>query len=202
MKKIALILILCLLLTGVAGCAEPTPPATSPSDGETTNQPQNPDPTEQTPTLTDPDPTEQTPAATDPDPTEATEAPTEVTAPAGPQPMDLAGTWKRTHTEVEGDRNENTKATITITGASEDSLVITYKDAEFPDDNFKSKALTIEAGELYPDCGNDVWVARVASTGKYSYTMTLLEDGTLLVQCSFEFDGMPMVSYQWFVRSE
>ena len=116
--------------------------------------------------------------------------------------MELTGSWRRMYSEVEGDRNENTRATITITGDSEDSLVITYQDQDFPDDNFTEKALTIQEGEIYPGCSNDSWFADVAPTGMYTYSLTLLEDGTLLLQCGFEFDGIPMVSYQWFGRSE
>lgn len=181
MKQIAWILIACLLLTGIAGCAD-------------TNVPEKTPAATQTPTSA---PTEATAAAT-------TEATTAVTEPAatGVQPGELAGVWQRTHTEVEGDRNKNTKATLTITGDTEQSLRITYKDKEFPDTNFKDKALTVKQGALYPDCGNDRWFADVAPTGKYSYSLTLLEDGTLLLRCSFDFDGQPMVSYQWFARSK
>ena len=172
MKKIAFFMTIILLL-GLCACTQaPTP--TDPSDA--------------------------TPAQTTETPTETpTEAPTQ---PAGPQVTDMVGAWQRTFTEVEGDRTENTKATITIEGASRDTLTITYKDKEFPDDNFKEKALTVKEGEIYPDCGNDSWYAQVASTGKVAYFVTLLEDGTLMLQCSFDFDGQPMVSYQWFARSE
>lgn len=136
--------------------------------------------------------------------TAPTQAPTEATEPtvAGVQPMELVGSWQRTYSEVEGDRNKNTKATVTIAGDTEESLVITYKDKEFPDDNFKNKAITCKQGALYPDCGNDDWYADVAATGKYSYSLTLLPDGSLLLQCGFDYDGQPMVSYQWFARSE
>ena len=33
-------------------------------------------------------------------------------------------------------------------------------------------------------------------------TVTLLEDDTLLMQYSWEIDGVPMVSTQWFTRSK
>ena len=180
MKMLALILAGCLLLSLCVGCEQKTPAETKAPITTTALM--------QTPTEA---PTEE--------PTEApTEAPTEPPV-VGPQPTDLVGTWQRTHTEVEGDRNANTKATLTVT---EGEMTVTYKDKEFPDDNFKNKALTVKEGELYPDCGNDSWYAEVSSTGKYQYCLTLLPDGTLLMHCGFEIDGMPMVSYQWFARAE
>ena len=182
MKKLALLLAVCLLLTVFAGCDG----AQTPAGTEATTEPSTAATTQAT--------TEATTEAT----TQATTQPVI----AGPQVMDLVGNWQRTHTEVEGDRNQNTNATITITGVGEDGLTVTYQDTEFPNDNFSDKALTIKEGEIYSDCGNAVWFADVASTGKYSYSLTLLEDGTLLLQTGFDYDGLPMVSYQWFARSE
>lgn len=131
-------------------------------------------------------------------PTQVTQAPIEPSAPAL-QPMDLVGSWQRVYSEIEGDRVDNTNATITIAGDAEDRLTITYHDKEFPDTDFREKALRIRPSELYTDCGND-WVADVADTGKDAYSLTLLEDGTLVLQCGFDYDGQPMVSYQWFAH--
>lgn len=137
--------------------------------------------------------------------TEDTQAPTETTAPvttapAGPLAADLAGTWKQTHNEVEGDKTENTNGTITITGDPQSGMTVSFQDRAFPDTNYSDKALTVTEGELFPDCGNSVWYATAQDTGKYSYAMTILEDGSLLVQTGFDFDGQPMVSYQWYAR--
>lgn len=197
MKKIALILAVCLLLTVFAACTgakDPGQPDNQPpasQDGTGNNTPDTPE-----------DTGNDTPETPDNTGSENPDNTTDETPVTGPQPAQLAGTWQRTHTEVEGDRNKNTKATITITGDTADSLVITYKDKEFPDDNFKDKKLTVKEGELYYDCENGSWYAEVASTGKYGYCLTLLPDGSLLLQCSFEFDGYPMVGYQWFAKSE
>lgn len=174
MKKLALLLA-ALLMLSLCACSASTPSESTPATTQATEAP--------------------TEAEVIEPPTEATEAPTQ---PAGPQIMDLLGTWQRTHTEVEGDRQENTSATITISGDAQDSLTITFEDKEFPDDNFQDKALTAKEGELYTDCGNSLWYMEVAPTGQYSYSLTLLEDGSLLLRCYFEFDGMPMVTHQWF----
>lgn len=170
MRKLAFLFALCMLLTLCAGCIR-MPPA-APED---TTEPA--------------DPAETTEPA---DPVETTEP-----ADDGPQPAALVGSWQRTHTEVEGDRNENTKATLTITGGD---MTVTYQDAEFPNGNFTEKALTVKEGELYYGCENSSWFAEVAPTGKEAYCLTLLDDDTLLLQCYFEVDGYPMVSYQWFAR--
>lgn len=175
MKKLCIFLILCLLLTCLAACEEVTP-----------TEPQTP--------------VQSTEPPTEP-PTDApTEAPTTEPPVTGPQPMELVGSWQRAYTEVEGDRNENTRATITISGDSETGLIITYKDQDFPDDNFTDKAMTLQSGELYPTCGNSQWYLQADPVDNYTYCLTLLEDGTLLLQCGFDYDGMPMVSYQWFTR--
>lgn len=198
MKKIALILAVCLLLSVFAACTGAKNPGQTPESQPSSSQNGTTNNTPDTPEDTGND----TPDTPDNTGSETPDNTTDETPVTGPQPAQLAGTWQRTHTEVEGDRSKNTKATITITGDTADSLVITYKDKEFPDDNFKDKKLTVKEGELYADCGNDSWYAEVASTGKYGYCLTLLPDGGLLLQCSFEFDGYPMVSYQWFAKSE
>lgn len=190
MKKIPLILAICLLLGLCTGCEIGLPFATSAGTSAPTVSTESAQEATTAPTEVTTAPTEAT-----------TEATTEPVA-AGPQPMDLVGTWQRTHTEVEGDKNKNTKATITVSGDTPDALIITYKDKEFSGSNFKEKKLIVENGELYSDCGNDRWVARVDIGGKYSYWLTVSEDGTLIMQVGFEVDGMPMVSTQWFARSQ
>ena len=147
MKKIALILAAALALTLFAGCnaqeAVQTDPATIPADTtpETTAAPTEP------PTET---PTEM--------PTEApTEAPTEQEPMTDIDPMGLVGDWKRTHAEVEGDKNPNTKGSLTIAGADSGSLTLTFKDKETPNFDTKTAALEIKAGQLFDDCGNDIF---------------------------------------------
>lgn len=187
MKKIALILTAALLLTMLAACGEQAPAKTD------------------TPTTTQPATTPETTEAPTQAPTEApTQAPTEATE-VEPMtdidPMGLVGTWKRTHAEIEGDKTKNTKGTITVAGPDAGSLIFTFKDQESSNFNAKEKALTVEAGALYDDCGNDIWYAK-AESGSNTYEMTLLDDNTLLLQLFFDFDGQPMVSTQWFARSE
>ena len=81
---------------------------------------------------------------------------------------------------------------------------ISYKDKAFPEDNYTDRELLVSPGELYPDCGNNQWFAEVytAENIRIKQTVTLLEDGTLLMQCSWEMDGMTMVSTQWFARTK
>ena len=186
MRKFALILALCLAVSLLAACGKDAPASPQSTPPETT------------PTVTTPAPT--TPAPTTPAPT--TPAPTTPEPTTAPQVMDLVGIWQRTHTEVEGDRTPNTNAMITISGNSQSSLTITYKDKEFPETDFADKALTLWDGELFPGCGNSGWYLEAVPTEQESYYLTLLEDGTLLVQCVFEFDGFPMVSTQWFTPGQ
>lgn len=177
MKKISLLCIICLLLTGFAACGENPAPQTQPA-------------TDLPAITTEP------PATTEPPTTE------EPATESGPQPMELVGVWQQTHSEVEGDRNPNTQGSLTITGDDLNSLIVTYEDKDFPENNFFDKALTIREDELFPGCGNASWYMEVAPVDTYSYNLTLLEDGTLLLQCCFDFDGMPMVSHMWFARKE
>lgn len=182
MKKIALLFILCLACC-LAACGETEPVQTPPATTAPTTAPAT------APT------TVPTTAPTTVPTAVATEAPVTV-----PQIMDLVGSWQRASTEAEGDRVTNTNATVVISGDTEDSLTVTYTDTEFPDTNFSKEALTVKNGELYPDCGNDSWYLETAAIDKFTYCLTLLEDGTLLIQCNFSFDGMSMSSYQWFSR--
>lgn len=171
MKKLALMLAAFLLLTLCVGCGEAAPDETK------------------------------APAATVQTGAEPSAPVTAEPAVHEPQPVELSGSWRRTHTEVEGDKNQNTNASLVITGDTVQTMTVTYDDSEFPEDSFGEKSLCIREGELYPGCGNGSWYAEVAPTGEYAYCLTLLEDGTLLMQCSFAFDGQPMLSYQWFARS-
>ena len=175
MRKLALFMVLSLLLTGLAACKQSEPALTE---------------------------ADTRPPVTAPSTEAATEAPTgPETQPAGQQVMDLVGSWQRTHTEVEGDRQENANATITVSGTSRDTLIIAFRDKEFERFNFEEKALTYCEGELYTDCGNALWYMEVAPTGENSHFITLLEDGSLLLRTEFLVEGARTVSHQWFVRN-
>lgn len=190
MKTITILLAMAMLLTILAGCGEQSSKQTDTPTAATTQA--TAPATTQTPTET---PTE---APTE----EPTVAPTEEGEPLTDiDPMGLVGTWKRTYTEVEGDRNENTKASITIAGADSGSLTLSFTDTESPSLSTNGQPLEILAGQLYSDCSNDIWYAQAAD-GSNTYAVTLLDDNTLLLQLTFDFDGMPMVSTQWFARSE
>lgn len=116
----------------------------------------------------------------------------------------LIGIWERSWTEVEGDRNESAPGacTIEITPDETGSLRFKYSDRDFPEENVQDRELLVVPGELYPGCGNDQWIGEVTeeSGGPVQYALTLLEDGTLLLQTYWEMDGMPWVSYGWYER--
>ena len=117
--------------------------------------------------------------------------------------MDLVGTWERILTEVEGDVNETPagQVIITITGTGEADLQITYKDKEFPDDNYSKKALTIVPGGDNMGFGDAAWIAEVDHVGNYGKTFALaIVDGQLVLRNYFEFDGASGVSYETFRR--
>ena len=122
----------------------------------------------------------------------------------GGAPIEMVGTWELTWTEVEGDRVESAPSgcTVEITTDGMGFFWISYADKNYPDDNFSDRELLISTGELYPDCGNNQWFAEVyeASDDLIHYAVTLLDDGTLLMQYSWEMDGMPMVSYGWYKK--
>lgn len=133
----------------------------------------------------------------------------ELPDPVGEQEIDsaqLVGTWDLAWTEVEGDRNEAApgRCTIEIKPDEKGFFRFTYTDREFPEDNVRDRELIVTPGELYPGCDNDQWIGKVsaASEDTVQYTLTLLKDGTLLVQSGFDFDGQPMVSHSWFVRGQ
>ncbi len=122
-----------------------------------------------------------------------------------PEPIAMVGEWERTRTMVEGYEEDSAPGAckITIKGDSEDNLSITYTSKEFPDNNYKNKALIIADGELYYKCGNDCWTADVDYIGNFdtTFALTLTEDDTLILQNYFLIDGAPAVSYEFFKRA-
>ena len=104
-----------------------------------------------------------------------------------------------------GDRNASAPGVCTVEIKQDEngSFRFTYTDKEFPEENVQDRELPVIPGELYPGCGNDQWIGEVTqvSGDTVRYTLTLLEDGTLLMLSSFEFDGQPMVSCQGFAPS-
>lgn len=122
----------------------------------------------------------------------------------GGAPADMVGTWELAWTEAEGDRVESAPGacTVEITTDGEGLFRISYSDSNCPDDDFTDRELLVSPGELYSDCGNNQWFAEIQTTGDelIHYAVTLLEDGTLLMQYSWEMDATPMVSYGWYRR--
>lgn len=117
---------------------------------------------------------------------------------------ELVGTWELAWTEVEGDRNEAAPGVCTIEITTDETgfFRFTYSDRDFPEENIQDRELLVVPGELYPGCSNDQWIGEVieASEDTVQYALTLLEDGTLLLQTYWEMDGMPMVSYGWYKK--
>ena len=118
---------------------------------------------------------------------------------------ELVGTWDLAWTEVEGDRNEAAPGVCTIEITSDETgcLRFTYSNKDFPEENIQDRELLVVSGELYPGCSNNQWIGEVteASADTVQYALTLLEDGTLLLQTCWEMDGMPMVSYGWYLQA-
>lgn len=122
-----------------------------------------------------------------------------------PEPMEMVGTWERFRTEFEGYQEDTSgTCTLVITGESEQTLMISYADKEYPDSNYQNKTLTVRQGQVYNGCGNSLWLADVDHVGQYdtTYCVTLLEDGTLLLQNYWEVDGSMNASYAWFRRAD
>ena len=124
--------------------------------------------------------------------------------PVGGAPIEMVGTWELAWTEVEGDRVEAAPGgcTVEITTDGTGFFWLSYRDSNYPEDNFSDRELLVFPGELYSDCGNNQWFAEVYApeVEPVCYAVTLLDDGTLLMQYSWEMDGMPMVSHGWYCR--
>jgi len=117
---------------------------------------------------------------------------------------ELFGTWELAWIEVEGDRNAATPdvCTIKITTDETGYFHFTYTNKDFPDENMQNRKLLIVPGELYPGCSNNLWIGEVTEAigDTIHYALTLLEDGSLLLQTYWEMDGVPMVSYGWYQK--
>ena len=132
----------------------------------------------------------------------------ELSNPGGDQRIDsskLVGTWELAWTEVEGDRNEAASGvcTIEITPDETGFFRFTYVNEDFSEENIQDRELLVVPGELYPGCSNDQWIGAVTeeSGDTVCYALTLLEDGMLLLQTYWETEGMPMISYGWYKRT-
>lgn len=119
---------------------------------------------------------------------------------------ELVGTWELAWTEVEGDRNEAAPGvcTIEITPDETGFFRFTYTNKDFPQENIRDRELLVVPGALYPGCGNEQWIGEVteANSDPVHYSLTLLEDGMLLLQTYWEMDGMPWVSYGWYAQAD
>lgn len=119
------------------------------------------------------------------------------------QPDDLVGSWQRTATEVEGDRqtSEPGACTIQITGSEATQLVISYTEKGSPDWSYSDVWLYImpsEDGGLVEQC---TWKAMVNNTSfETNRDIYLMPDDTLVLLNTFYVDGAPMVSYEFFER--
>ena len=138
-------------------------------------------------------------------PAEPSSAPTEP-APAEISVMDLVGTWEQVWAEVEGDRNEvdPSRYLLQITGEKENELFASYVCVDYSENGYTDRPLIRDDREMYPGCGNDSWVMDVDYISPFEATqaITLLENGDLLMQNSFFYDGtIPVVSYACFTRS-
>jgi len=121
-----------------------------------------------------------------------------------PDPTEMVGTWERIRWEVEGYEEADSSGAVTmvIEGGSADTLTVSYTDREHPEGDYHGKALNVRQGVIYSGCGNELWLAEVDHVGLWdtTYTVTLLKDGTMMLQNYFELDGAPTVSYEWFAR--
>ena len=117
---------------------------------------------------------------------------------------ELIGNWELAWTEMEGDRIEAEpgRCTIQITPDETGFFRFTFSGRDFPEENIQDRELLVVPGELYPGCGNGQWTGEVIeeSGDPVHYSLTLLEDGTLLLQTYWEMDGMPWVSYGWYQK--
>jgi len=119
------------------------------------------------------------------------------------QPDDLVGTWQRTATEVEGDRqiSEPGACTVQITGSEDSRLVISYTETDRPAWSYSDVDLLVmpsEDGGFVEQC---TWKATVDNTlFETNRDIYLMPDGTLVIRNTFYVDGAPMVSYEFFER--
>lgn len=125
-----------------------------------------------------------------------------LTPPGAPEPVEMLGQWELAWTEVEGDRNEAEPETewVTIFLDDDNAMHITLEDSALPQNSFYHKELAVYEEEMYPGCGNDQWMAYVDYADPYDtiYSVTLLTDGTLLMELYWEVEGAPMVAHKGY----
>ena len=123
-----------------------------------------------------------------------------------PNAADMVGTWVLDWTEIEGETipaNPNSQM-ITIAHNHDNLYWIDYTDYEYPDDSYLGKELEVCHERLHYNCGNDSWAARVNYIGEngVEHWLTLLPDGSMLLQNYWELDGAPTVSYGSYHKTD
>lgn len=124
---------------------------------------------------------------------------------------EMVGSWERYATEVEGDfvNCDPGVATVTITdvppaGADAEDFDteywITYTDREYPELSYGDVSLLIMPSPNWGYFSECDWIAAInhIGTNGTSYLLTILKDGTLMIQNQWEMDGAPMVGYEFY----
>lgn len=121
-----------------------------------------------------------------------------------PEPNNMVGEWELLWTEIQGERIESGPdvKVITVTSDDAESFLLSYKDNERSDWSYYDRKLTVIDEAIYSDCVNNQWSAIVDYIGNYDteYTVTLLDEDTLLMKQYWLVDGAPMVGYECFQR--
>ena len=119
-----------------------------------------------------------------------------------PDAEGLVGTWLLDWTEFEGEiiTAEPYTQILTISHNHDELYWVNYTNYDRPDDSYIDKELEICRESLYYNCGNDSWTAVVNYVGAngVEQRLTLLPDGTLLLQKYWELDGAPTVNYGYY----
>ena len=121
-----------------------------------------------------------------------------------PDAAELVGTWMLDWTEFEGETivAEPYSQILTISHNRDNLYWVDYTNYDMPDSGYTGKELEVCHESLYYECGNDSWTANVnyVSARGIEQRLTLLPDGTLLLQNYWELDGAPTVNYGYYYK--
>jgi len=126
---------------------------------------------------------------------------------SAPDPAGMIGQWGLSWTEVEGDYCPMLPDDMILEitqGSTPDYFIVSCTNNLRAESSFYDESTVVIPGEMYSGCGNSEWMAEVDymdDLGTFYY-ITLLEDGTLLMQQLWYVDDAPMVSYLGFERAD
>ena len=120
-----------------------------------------------------------------------------------PAPEDMVGIWERTHTEVEGDKQETPAGECTLwVTRTEAGFCLDYTDKNYPNYDLNALPMTLQTPNDWSCFSGCDWVCVTEETEGITRYVAMTKPNVLLLVNYFTVDGAPAISYEWFARGK